>query len=373
MSDATFDNIIASNATVNVKLLQMNYSEKISVIVPVYNTEKYLEASLRSVMNQTYRNLEIICVNDGSTDSSLSILQRLAAEDSRIRIINQENAGQGAARNAGLAVASAEWITFPDSDDQLVPDAYETVVKSFELNPDMVHFSIEVVHENGAKTSKRDRRYYTLNTDGLYNINEDYILTSDGSVSNKFFRKSVIDKYGIRFEEIRYEDFQFSREYMLVAGNVFNISRPLYIYLRRSGSTMAQTFSRSPFAIDHVSAFEAVSVFMQKYVPQARRIAVEPSLFLSSFYFAIKYITDDKRSEVIELADRIYRENPILRKKIIRRKRHGTVRYLEKKASRFITEAMEFLFAIKYELYDYKPFKIVRIFGITLMKKPASC
>lgn len=373
MSDATFDNIIASNATVNVKLLQMNYSEKISVIVPVYNTEKYLEASLRSVMNQTYKNLEIICVNDGSTDSSPAILQRLAAEDSRIRIINQDNAGQGAARNAGLAVATSEWITFPDSDDQLVPDAYETVVKSFELNPDMVHFSIEVVHENGAKTSKRDRRYYMLDRDGMQNITEEYILKADSSVSNKFFRKSVIDKYGIRFEEIRYEDFQFSREYMLVAGSVFKISRPLYIYLRRCGSTMDQTFSGASYSIDHLKAFQAVYGFMSKHCSAMLTRNLGSRFFVQYYNLARRYSDEATLPVVIRMAESIYEGDEILKEAVGRKIKHGTLTFYPKNFAHYVKLAIEFPFAIKYEAYDYKPFKIVRMFGITLMKRPATC
>ena len=134
----------------------MELSEKISVIIPVYNSAKYLERSLRSVMEQTYRNLEIICVNDGSTDSSEQILRSLAAEDSRIRVISQKNAGQGAARNAGIEASTAPWLTFPDSDDLLVEDAYETAMKAIEENnPDMVHFSMKVVTDTDAESAVR--------------------------------------------------------------------------------------------------------------------------------------------------------------------------------------------------------------------------
>ena len=97
----------------------------VSIIVPVYNTEEYLQKCLDSLTNQTLKNIEIICVNDGSTDNSLKILQDNAIKDDRIKIINQENKKQGAARNAGMQIATGEYIGFVDSDDWVDFDFYE--------------------------------------------------------------------------------------------------------------------------------------------------------------------------------------------------------------------------------------------------------
>uniref|UniRef100_UPI003864C4B3 glycosyltransferase family 2 protein n=1 Tax=Methanobrevibacter sp. TaxID=66852 RepID=UPI003864C4B3 len=91
----------------------------VSVIIPVYNVEKYLKECLDSVCNQTLANIEIICVNDGSTDNSLAILNEYAQKDGRIKIISQENQGLGAARNRGLEDASADYVYFLDSDDYI--------------------------------------------------------------------------------------------------------------------------------------------------------------------------------------------------------------------------------------------------------------
>ena len=97
-------------------------NEKISIIVPVYNTEKYLNKCLDSLVNQTYKNIEIICVNDESPDNSLSILEEYAKKDSRVRVINKKNAGASEARNTGLSEASGEYIMFLDSDDWIETD-----------------------------------------------------------------------------------------------------------------------------------------------------------------------------------------------------------------------------------------------------------
>ena len=101
----------------------------LSVIIPVYNVEPYLEQCLDSVINQTYKNLEIICINDGSSDNSLKILEKYQKKDSRIKLINQKNKGLSEARNAGLDVAKGEYIAFVDSDDYLELNAYKEAMK----------------------------------------------------------------------------------------------------------------------------------------------------------------------------------------------------------------------------------------------------
>ena len=95
----------------------MTKSSKISVIIPVYNTERYLPRCLDSVLSNTYDNLEVICINDGSTDNSINILDNYKVSDERVVVINQKNSGVSAARNAGINVATGEYIAFIDSDD----------------------------------------------------------------------------------------------------------------------------------------------------------------------------------------------------------------------------------------------------------------
>ena len=94
----------------------------ISIIVPVYNVEAYLPQCLDSLINQTYQDLEIICVNDGSTDGSLEILQKYQSKDKRIKVVSQKNQGLSGARNTGISQATGEWIMFVDSDDYLLKD-----------------------------------------------------------------------------------------------------------------------------------------------------------------------------------------------------------------------------------------------------------
>ena len=102
----------------------------ISIIIPIYNTEKYLEEWLQSIISQTYQKFEVICVNDASTDNSLKILEKYAQSDSRIKIINhKKNKGVATARNTGIKNTKSEYITFIDSDDKVAPTYLETLVK----------------------------------------------------------------------------------------------------------------------------------------------------------------------------------------------------------------------------------------------------
>lgn len=98
---------------------------KVSVIIPVYNVEKYLESCLESIKSQTFTDYELILINDGSTDESFAIMRRYAERDARIRIISQSNRGVSAARNLGLSVAEGDYVLFVDSDDTILPDALE--------------------------------------------------------------------------------------------------------------------------------------------------------------------------------------------------------------------------------------------------------
>ena len=123
----------------------IEYAPKISVIIPVYNTEKYLHQCLDSVVNQTLKELEIICVDDGSTDSSLEILKEYAQKDNRFTILTQKNLHAGVARNAGLTVAKGEYVHFLDSDDYLYSNVYKKLYNCLvDNNLDLIKFKAKI-------------------------------------------------------------------------------------------------------------------------------------------------------------------------------------------------------------------------------------
>ncbi len=346
-------------------------SEKISVIIPVYNTEKYVEKSVRSVMDQTYRNLEIICVNDGSTDGSAEILYRLQQEDPRIVIVEKQNGGPGESRNYGLAKATSEWISFLDSDDTLQPDTYDTISKSFQYNPDMINFSIRVVSEKEGEPTSTEKKYYSVKYSGLVEINDEVIKHTDGSASNKLFRKSILDRYGIRFEKIYYEDYTFTMQYCFCIKKAYYFQTQLYNYLRHSGSIMDETFNSTPRAIDHLYAVEYLYSFLAKHDLIKLHEQVLAEVFNAYYWLAIKYTVLDRRKDVVDCASKIYDKYDFLHNYLVRRHMNGTVYYKKRKRHHFVSVVLQMFFSARWEFIDYKRYKVVRLFNIIIYKKPS--
>lgn len=349
---------------------KMNYNPKISVIIPVFNTEKYLEASLRSIMNQTYKNLEIICVNDGSTDNSLELLRKLQQEDERIIVIDKENEGQGMSRNKGMEKATGEWISFIDSDDTLELDAYERITAVISEDTDMVHFGIQMIYENGDLKVKTDNEYYNIKYDGLIEVPRTKLHKLDGSASNKLFKKSIIDKYNIRFKKILYEDFQFSMQYISIIDKIYYLPDKLYNYLRRGGSTMTSTFQRSPRAIDHLYALEAVCDFIIAHNRLEEHKRVLRKFFMSYYGASIKYSTEDMLPAIVKKSEEMYDKYTFLHGKIVKKYENNTLIYVPYSKKRRSSALLQKIFSLNYEYINYKLFKVMRLFGVIIYKTP---
>lgn len=166
-------------------------SDKISVIVPVYNLEKYIERTVASIQNQTYQNLEIILVNDGSKDNSLELLRQLEKSDSRIKVLSQENAGVTCARFAGVEAAAGEWIGFVDGDDYIDPDMYERLLSNAH------NYSADISHCGYKMVFPRHIDYY-YNTGSLAEQDRITALKEllsgsriEPGLCNKLFHKSL--------------------------------------------------------------------------------------------------------------------------------------------------------------------------------------
>lgn len=132
------------------EIIMKDKQPKVSVVIPIWNTEKYLEKCLDSIINQTLENIEIICVNNGSTDSSQQILERYAQNDTRIKIVNIEHCSLSGARNTGIKISTAKYITFVDSDDWISLDNYELAVNEFEKDSeiDLVCWGANIINLN---------------------------------------------------------------------------------------------------------------------------------------------------------------------------------------------------------------------------------
>lgn len=212
----------------------------ISIIVPVYNTENYLRECIDSILAQTYKNIEVILVDDGSTDNSFLICKEYEKKDSRIKAFHKENAGVSSARNYGISCATGEYISFCDSDDKISPNLYQLLMEYMErFNVDRVISGYKYFYNDGHILYCKPRI-----KDGKYEAN--YILNrmiDDGTLSgflfsgvnNSIFKMSIINENNIKFDpEIKYnEDSFFSFQYMIFSKNIYSIQSKATYYYRQ--------------------------------------------------------------------------------------------------------------------------------------------
>lgn len=214
--------------------------QTLSVIVPIYNANERVKKCLDSLINQTYQHLDIICVNDGSTDYSLEILQQYATKDSRIKVINQANAGVSSARNRGIEEARGEYISFVDTDDWIEPHTYEKALAAFTEGVDLVSFGVIV--DGGHNSGLED--YCNLLPEGVIHPTPKYLAEMNDSLWNKVYRASIINNYKVRFPEgvACGEDETFFFCYTAVmVGNMYGIRHKLYHYVQYENSAMANS------------------------------------------------------------------------------------------------------------------------------------
>lgn len=241
---------------------------EVSIIVPVYNVEKYLSFCLDSLVNQTFKDIEIICVNDGSTDNSAEVLEHYAGFDKRIKIINKENGGLSSARNAGLDAASGKYIAFVDSDDFvshfLVERAYNFVQKK---NADFAAFGFDYVVGNSLKLYESGFSFpKSLIGKCVYetDLNENFYAKIHPTAWCKFYSAKLIQNNNLRFcEDIIFEDLPFAAEVYLRANRMVYTNLPLYYYrAERQGSILSR---RDEKTVDFITAIERVDDVFHKY------------------------------------------------------------------------------------------------------------
>ncbi|MGM9607800.1 MAG: glycosyltransferase family 2 protein [Oscillospiraceae bacterium] len=212
----------------------------VSMIVPVYNAQAYLPDTLESLRSQTYPDLEILLIDDGSTDDSGKLCRQMARKDPRFRILSQENQGVSAARNHGLDQAQGMYIQFADADDLLVPEATATFVHTAESTGcDLaVSWFYRVQKERSiARGHIKGERVMTRRefAEEMVKAPANYYY---GVLWNKFFRRTLIEANRLRFDtQISWcEDFLFNLEYLQFARLIATIPQPLYSYIKRPGS-----------------------------------------------------------------------------------------------------------------------------------------
>ena len=219
--------------------------KKVSIIIPIYNISAYIDQAIESACSQTYKNIEVILVDDGSTDNSPEKCDAWAAKDDRIIVIHKENGGLSDARNKGLDLAKGDYIYFLDGDDYISPELVGTCVEHMDQGYDLVAFQNYIVHEDGTvKHRALRKKEYLINNETdrrKYYIEALLYWTMGWEAWNRMFRRDLIEKQYLRFEDnkkIFAEDLCFSLCYCLHASNIKCIEKSLYYYRLRGGSIM---------------------------------------------------------------------------------------------------------------------------------------
>ena len=260
--------------------------ELISVIVPVYNVESYVAECIESIQNQTYMNLEIILVNDGSTDASGDICDQYAAYDERIQVIHKENAGVSAARNTGIESANGDYIGFVDSDDYIAPTMYEDMLKL------MAEHDLDII-ECTAFRNNGDTNIEGCNDGSLEIFNRDEALKMAMydcfvAVWSQLYKRRVISD--VRFPVGRkFEDSAVSYLFIANTKRVGHINRCLYYYRLNPNSTTQTSFdakSRWDFVLGYEERLQYAIDHQLPYVDDCNSLLMKAVLSCLTAYYA---------------------------------------------------------------------------------------
>lgn len=214
-----------------------------SIIIPVYNIKNYIAFTLNSVVNQTFHDFEVICVDDGSTDGSADILEKYGAADNRLRIIHKVNGGVSSARNLGLDYASAEWIIFVDGDDALREDSLEIIYNTILDNPsaDIVAYGVKFV-DSISKYDLQKQEVNPLVHAVTYSLTVPFCVLNHYTVWSSAFKLKMLED--LRFENLKNgEDQLFYNHAALKSKSYLEIKTNLYYYSQRAGSAVNSAWS----------------------------------------------------------------------------------------------------------------------------------
>lgn len=281
----------------------------ISVIVPVYNVEPYLNKCVESIVNQTYKKIEIILVDDGSSDNCPRMCDEWAKKESRIKVVHKENGGLSDARNAGIRIATGELIGFVDSDDLIASEMYQLLFENMQQNDsDISACGIELVWEDGTKP-----RTLTISGSCVMDTEEAMQAIIEESwikqpVVYKLYKRKLIES--IPFETGKYhEDVFWGYRVVGQARRVSVFDIPCYYYLQHNGSIMNEQYSLK--RLDELEARKQQKEYVGSAFPNLLPLA-KRSLYFSCMYQyqqILKYLSGDEKQAAIKMVKQIFSEN----------------------------------------------------------------
>ena len=295
-------------------------SPLVSLVLPCYQNGRTLARTVHSIQAQTVRDWELIAVDDGSADDTLAVLQRLAQHEPRMRVLHQENGGVSAARNAGLDAAEGTWISFVDSDDEVLPDIYETL-SAQAGDEDAVYFSAEELIMDGDRLTPVHSSYFDVTSSGVSIVNDDEISRFSMVVWDKLFRREKIESIHLRFPEgLYFEDNVFIINFFSLHHKVRFLQKKLYRYFRRSDSiTGIAHAKKNGMAFNYIHILDAIHSFWRTWHLLPEKQALFERFCIFYFRAAIKICQDWERPGLVyELARSLHSwqlepENDLLR------------------------------------------------------------
>ena len=256
-------------------------SALVSVIIPIYKVSNYLDACIQSVLSQTYTNLEIIMVDDGSPDDCPSKCDQWAKQDSRIKVLHKTNGGLSSARNAGLDIATGKYIYFLDGDDSIKPHLIETCVQHMDNDFDMIAFTFDSVHSDRVEKQRGCVSYgiHSVDTpEDRFSFLLEILLYKIGwEAWSRMFSRDLIEKYHLRFADNRVifaEDLFFCLCYCAHSRKIMCIPDSLYLYAIREDSIMGRDSVKlnigrmnelAKAVLSHFEQWEDCSLFVERF------------------------------------------------------------------------------------------------------------
>ena len=262
--------------------------KKVSVIIPVFNTEQYLQQCLDSIIQQTFTNIEIVCVNDGSTDGSLKILEEYAAKDGRIKVISQKNNGQSAARNRAMLEITGDYVFFLDSDDFIHQQTLEILLTVAEKTGCAVVATEETKKYGGDKSYDLDNLQFTVHQKPLEHILTTNIASSS-VIWNKLYKAEFVKNRPF-IEGIYFEDWPWVTCLFAKIDKYASVPYALNGYNTENESTMRSVFTKRKIS-DYVTGIKAVQDFFAKSeyaslwpTVRAKRISASIKMMINKTY-----------------------------------------------------------------------------------------
>ena len=283
---------------------------KVSIVVPVYNVEKFLPECLDSIINQTLKDIEVICVNDGSTDSSLDILNSYAQKDSRIIVINKSNSGYGNTMNMGINAAAGEYIGIIESDDFADKHMFDDLYKLAKDNDADIAKSNWYLYWGKHKFSRKNNNISSAKTFKIINSKQDKdLLRLNPSVWSAIYKREFLNKFNIRFLETpgaSYQDLAFSFKVFALAERVI-LTDNAYLYYRQDNINSSVKSKTKIYCV--CDEYDEIDRFLDKYPELKFEFRVQEEITRYTGYVSsVLRLDDSVRPEFVKIFSDHFRQ-----------------------------------------------------------------